>query len=152
MSHGWTIDRALTDHRLLGAGFDDLATWRTWRAVLKAAFAVELDDDERAIFASVAGDRQPPTKRVRELWCVVGRRGGKSRMAAALAVYQALFVQYKLARGERGMVLVIAGSMDQAKTVFGYIEGFLQASPTLAKEVPKRDHAQEWHCDRGPLE
>jgi phage terminase large subunit-like protein len=38
-----------------------------------------------------------PIKRVRELWCIIGRRGGKSRMAAALACYFALFVKHKLA-------------------------------------------------------
>ena len=59
-------------------------------------------------FASIAGDRTPPTKRVRELWAVVGRRGGKSRMAAALAVYSACFAEHHLARGEVGYVLVLA--------------------------------------------
>jgi hypothetical protein len=34
---------------------------------------------------------------MRELWCVCGRRGGKSRIAAALAIYFALFVKQKLA-------------------------------------------------------
>ena len=53
--------------------------------------------------AGVSGGRAPPTKRVRELWAMVGRKGGKSRMAAAIAVYLALFVKYKLSRGERGM-------------------------------------------------
>jgi hypothetical protein len=29
------IDRALTDHRLLGAAFGDISTWRMWLAILK---------------------------------------------------------------------------------------------------------------------
>jgi hypothetical protein len=33
------------------------------------------------------------------------------------------------------MVLVIAGTVDQANTVFGYVRGFLEASPALAKEI-----------------
>ena len=33
------------------------------------------------------------------------------------------------------MCLVIAGSVDQAKTVFNYIRGFLESAPALAKEV-----------------
>jgi hypothetical protein len=56
-------------------------------------------------------------------------------MAAAIAIYLALFQKYRLAIGERGMVLVIAGTVDQANTVFGYVRGFLEASPTLAKEI-----------------
>ena len=32
-------------------------------------------------------------------------------------------------------MVVIAGSVDQSKTVFGYIRGALEAAPALAKEV-----------------
>jgi hypothetical protein len=84
---------------------------------------------------SVASGRVPPLKRVRELWCVVGRRGGKSRMAAALAIYFALFVKHRLAPGERGMVLVLAMTLDQAKVVFDYVLGFMRSSSVLAKEI-----------------
>ncbi len=134
MSNNFTIDRALRDKRLLGAALDgDIDTWRVWMAVLQAAFGLPIDDIEA--FKSVAGDRAPPNIRVRELWAVVGRRGGKSRIAAALAVYLATFVKYKLAPGERGMVLVLAASVEQAKTVFSYARAFLTASPVLAKEI-----------------
>jgi hypothetical protein len=130
------IDRALTDKRMLGAGLEDVSTWRTWLAVLKAAFGLPLAEErEHEAFAAVAGDRAAPLQRVRELWCVAGRRSGKSRMAAAIAIYLALFVKHKLSRGERGMCLVIAGSVDQARTVFGYVRGFLEAAPALAKEI-----------------
>ena len=66
---------------------------------------------------------------------MAGRRSGKSRIAAAVAVYLALFVQHRLAKGERGMCLVIAGSVDQARMVFNYIRGFLEAAPALEREV-----------------
>ena len=49
-------------------------------------------------------------------------------MAAALAVYFALFVKHKLAAGERGMVLVLAASLDQSKVVFDYVLGFMRSS------------------------
>jgi hypothetical protein len=130
-----SIDQALADRRLLGAGLDDLATWQTWRVALKAAFALPLTPTERKVFAAIAGDRGPPKKRVRELWCVVGRGGGKSRMAAALGDYLALFQKHKLSPGERGHVLVLAGSVDQARTVFGYSSGFLTESKVLEREV-----------------
>jgi hypothetical protein len=128
-------DRTITDSRLLGAGLGDLTTWRVWLAVLKAAFGIVLNNEERELFHAVAGDRSPPNQRVRELWCVVSRRGGKSRVAALVAVYLALFVKHRLAAGEKGMVLVLAGSIDQAAVVFGYIKGFLEASPALQREV-----------------
>jgi phage terminase large subunit-like protein len=79
---------------------------------------------------------------VRELWCVVGRRGGKSRMAAALACYFALFVKHKLAGGEQGMVLVLSATTDQAKTVFNYVLGFMRASQVLAREIASVTRAE----------
>ena len=130
-----TIDRALRNKRLLGAALGDAGSWATWFAVLCAAFGLKLDDDQRQLFASVSGGRAPPTKRVRELWAMVGRKGGKSRMAAAIAVYAACFGKYKLSRGERGMVLVLAMSMEQARVVFDYALAFLSASDVLRSEI-----------------
>jgi hypothetical protein len=129
------IDRVLTDPRLLGAGLGDLSTWAVWLVVLRAAFSNPLDADELQTFKAVAGGRVPPLKRVRELWCVVGRRGGKSRMAAALACYFALFVKHRLAAGERGMVLVLAATVEQSRLVFAYVLGFLQRSGVLRNEI-----------------
>jgi hypothetical protein len=124
----FTIERALSDPRLLGAGLGSIETWSTWSAVLNAAFALPLDEADLAVFRSVAGDRPPPTKRVRELWCVAGRRSGKSRIAAAIATYLATFVEHKLSAGEVGYVLVLAMSRDQAGAVFDYVKGFVEAS------------------------
>jgi Terminase large subunit, ATPase domain len=130
-----TIDRTLTDPQLLGAALGDATPWQTWLTVLRAAFGLPLDECQRAAFHQVAGERGPPAKRVRELWAVVGRRGGKSRMAAALAVYQAAFAKHHLAHGETGYVLVLAASRDQAKVVFDYVKAFLEASPVLRQEI-----------------
>jgi len=107
------IDRALLDRRMLGAGFEE----------------------ERATFAAVAGNRAVPTQRVRELWCIAGRRSGKSRIAAAIAIYSALFVKHKLSAGERGAVLVLAATTEQARVVFEYAKAFLDAAPALQREI-----------------
>ena len=47
-----------------------------------------------------------------------GRRSGKSRVAAALAVYFGVLLDHtgKLAPGEIGYVFVLAASKDQART------------------------------------
>jgi hypothetical protein len=130
------IDRALADRNLLGAALGDLTPWKVWRVVLKAAFALGLGtDEERAIFEEISGGRPPPAKRVRELWAIVARRGGKSRMAAAIGVYLALFVPRNLAPGEVGEVTIIAATREQATVVFRYVVGFLQASPVLRQEI-----------------
>lgn len=130
-----TIDRALLDPNLLGAALADPTSWSAWLTTLKAAFGLHLNDDELQCFASIAGDRKPPPHRVRELWAIIGRRGGKSCIAAALGVYAACFVQYKLAAGEHGVVLILAASQAQARTVFQYSLAFLQSSPVLRQEL-----------------
>ena len=56
-------------------------------------------------------------------------------MAAALAVFLALFQRHKLAKGETGHVLVLAATQDQAKTMFEYCVGFVEASEALRHEV-----------------
>jgi hypothetical protein len=132
------IDRVLLDRRLLGAGLlDDSGndSWATWLAGLRAAFALPLTDADRTIFSAISGGRTPPTRRVRELWCVVGRGGGKSKISAALGVYQGCFVKHKLSPGETGYVLILAMSRAQATVIFNYALAYLQSSPVLAQEI-----------------
>jgi hypothetical protein len=127
------IGEALADQELLGAALGSPDSWGAWFTVLKAAFGTPLNRAERRAFVSVAGSRKPPSERVRELWCIIGRRGGKSRIAAALAVFIAAFVDHraKLSPGEVGYVLILAASKAQAGAVLGYVLGFLESSPVL---------------------
>jgi phage terminase large subunit-like protein len=73
----------------------------------------------------------------KELWCLVGRRSGKSRIAAAVGVFLALFEpeRLKLAVGEQGIVAVVAVTKEQANVIFAYIRGFLEASDLLRTEI-----------------
>ena len=125
------IDEALTNAALLGSVLGDPQTWSTWLVALRAAFGLELNEDQREVFAAISGGRKPPTERVRELWAVVGRRGGKSRMAAALACHSALLQKHKLAPGETGFCLVLSQSRDQAAVVLDYCHAFIEQSPVL---------------------
>jgi hypothetical protein len=129
------IDAALLDPRLLGAGLGDASTYSTWLAILRAAHGLPLSTTDKALFDSVSGHREPPTAPVAELWCVIGRRSGKSRIAAALAVYVATLVEHRLARGETGTVLVLSATRSQAKTCFRYALGYLESAPLLAREI-----------------
>jgi hypothetical protein len=131
------IDVALRDPQLLGAAFGDPESWSTWMTVLKSAFGIKLNRKERRAFAAVAGNRNPPSNVVRELWAVIGRRGGKSRIAAAIAAFIAAFVDHrgKLAAGEVGFVLVLAPTQAQAAVVFQYVLAFFQSSPILSRQI-----------------
>jgi hypothetical protein len=112
---------------------------------LKAAFGEKLNRAERRAFNAVAGSRKPPRERVRELWLILGRRSGKSRMAAALAVYVSLLTdaRSRLAPGELGVVLVLAASKKQAATIRNYALAFIKGSPLLAHELDGEPLAEE---------
>src|SRR5438874_624769 len=83
-------------------------SWSAWRGVLCGLFGLPMTDSEAATFRARSGRSKLPTAPARELWAVVGRRAGKSRIAAFLAVVLAAFKTYKLAPGERAVVLMIA--------------------------------------------
>lgn len=133
MKRAYTITDAINDPKLLGAALGSMVSWQNWQVVLKAAFGLDLNHEEAEAFAAVAGSRAPPTKRVRELWANIGRRGGKSRVAAALAVYLAAFTKHNLAYGEIGMVLVLAASRDQAPHSIRIHQGLHRSEPYPAK-------------------
>src|ERR1700722_16063483 len=135
MAKPFAIDRALTDPNLLGAALGDLKTWATWLTVARAAFALGMSKKDRETFEEIAGGRQPPKKRVRELWVLAGRRSGKTRVAAATAVHIAAIQQPRLARGEIGFVLILAASKSQAGIAFQFTVGFLEASPILKQQI-----------------
>jgi phage terminase large subunit-like protein len=130
-----TIDQALKDKNLLGAALGPPDSWSTWLTTLKAAFGSPLTEPELRTFATIAGDRAPPTNRVNQLWGIRGRGSGKSRTAGAISTYVACFGEHDLDPGEVGYVLTLAGSRDQAKMVHSYIAAFLRSSPILRKMI-----------------
>ena len=127
-----TLRKALEDPELLGLALAG-STWHAWRSLLIAAMGEPLTPDELETFKGFTGRTEPPSQRVDELWCCVGRRGGKSRAIAVLAVYLAGLCGYadKLAKGEKGVVLLIAPDKKQAKVLLDYAEGTLQSTPLL---------------------
>ena len=135
-----TIIDALRDLHLFGRAFRDLRTWAAWIVVLRALFGLPMAPAEVEVFRQLTGRENLPTKQAREGWIVVGRRGGKSRVAALVAVWLACFRDYKgiLAPGERGTLMVIAADRRQARVVFGYISKLLSAVPMLSALVEKQ--------------
>ncbi|MDT8311884.1 MAG: hypothetical protein RQ732_10595 [Methylophaga sp.] len=129
---------------MMGDGFNP-KTRKAARVALSAAFGLPIADDDKPMFYELAGDREPPSKRVRELWWLAGRRSEKTRTAAAVGLYLATVgaelegLQSKLARGERGVVSIIAVDRAQAKLALNYLIGMIEASPMLTSMVERQD-------------
>jgi hypothetical protein len=134
-----TLRKALEDPSLLGATLAG-PTWHAWRSLLIAAMGEPLEPDELQTFKQFTGRKTLPPQRIDELWCVIGRRGGKSRAMAVLAIYLAGLCDYtdKLARGEKGIVLLIAPDMKQARVALDYAEGALQSTPIMQQLIASR--------------
>ena len=74
---------------------------------------------------------------VRELWAVVGRRGGKDFVASAVACFASGFIDYKkvLRPGERASVLCLAVDRAQAGIVEKYTRAYFADIPLLRGQV-----------------
>ncbi|WP_020187729.1 terminase family protein [Methylopila sp. 73B] len=134
-----TIRRAMEDPNLLGATLAG-PSWATWRMLLAAAMGERLRDDETESFRALTGRSAPPARAADEVVVVAGRRAGKTRAMAALAVYLAGMRDYtsRLARGERAVVLIIAPDTRQARVLLDYAVGMLEATPVLAQLVAEK--------------
>lgn len=132
-----TIVEALDDLHLFGPAFADRPSWAAWEAFVAALFGLPMSAHQLETYRAHTGRTTAPRTPAREAWVVAGRRGGKSRIAALVAVYLAAFRDYRriLARGERGTLPIIAADRRQARTVLRYVLGLLEECPMLAQLV-----------------
>src|ERR1051325_10607451 len=81
---------AMTDPRLFGKFFRG-DSWRVWRVFLAVLFALPMTEEELALYQRFTGRTARPGQSFTEAWVCVGRRGGKSLVAALIVVYLAFF-------------------------------------------------------------
>ena len=97
-----TILEAVHDPALFGRFFRNRKSWAGWEAFLSALFGLPLSKQQVATYWQHTGRKSPPKVQAPEAWLIVGRRGGKSRIAALVAVYLACFRDYTGSRRVRG--------------------------------------------------
>jgi hypothetical protein len=137
------IVQAMDDPTLFGGSFHG-PSWDAWRAILKAAYALPMSPDEVEFFRSVT-DRDPPKKRVRELWLIIGRRGGKDSVASLILAYSAAWFsgQGKLRPGERALCACLATDRDQASIVLDYARGYFDDIAALKPLIQDDERASD---------
>jgi hypothetical protein len=131
-----SILAALADPNLFRPHFGG-SSWDAWKAFLASLFALPMGSDFLATYRACTGRTGPPTKAFSEAALIVGRRGGKSRVLATIAVFLATFRDYTphLAPGEVATVIVLAANRSQARSIFRYCSGLLKSVPLLAQMV-----------------
>jgi hypothetical protein len=131
------IGTALSDQRMFAPFFRG-PSWNGWKAVLRAAFAEPMTKAETAFFRTLA-QRDPPAQRVREFWCISGRRSGKDSVASAIAAHVGASFEGRgrLRPGERASVLCLAVDRAQAQIIHGYTRAYFERIPALAALVTR---------------
>ena len=86
-----TIVDALRDPANLGAlpAFRDLATWSAWLVFLEALYGLPMTPPELEVFQRHTARQAPRPGGYPEGVAVVGVQSGKSRVAGALAAFEA---------------------------------------------------------------
>jgi hypothetical protein len=115
------------------------ASWDGWRAVLKAMDGLPMSETEVEFFKSIAGGREPPTRRVSEFVAACARRTGKDSIGSLVAAHSAALFdgQDRLRPGERAQVLCLACDRDQAKIILRYIKSYFETIPALRAMVER---------------
>src|SRR5258706_3045593 len=144
-----TFSEFLSDPETLGTYFA-AGSWRGWKIIAKAIYGEKLSMKETECFKSIAGDRDPPNRRVREVWLIVGRRGGKDSFASALAAYHSAAIDYQgiLRPGEKVSVQCLACDKRQARIILNYTRGYFVRKPLLSSLV-ENDVAEGFDLSNG---
>jgi hypothetical protein len=129
------IIEAMHDPALFGKQFAG-DSWAPWRTLLAGFYGIT-DSVDVEQWTSLTGRTNAPTAPHNELWLPMGRRGGKSQIAALLAVFESIFNDHasRLSPGEVATVMIIAADRRQARTVMRYVRGLFSESPMLERMV-----------------
>lgn len=133
------IDQALADKNLLGAlpCFADLSSWAPWLVLLRAAYGLPLTAEEVEIFRAHTGRTTyaPPVGGWGEIAVVVGRQSGKTRVAAAVAIYEAITAPQNPGDGDSYALLVAQEHRAAQRALLAYVSEALNASELLRSSV-----------------
>jgi hypothetical protein len=138
-----TLAEALRDPNLFAKFFRG-KSWDVWKVFLAALFAEAPSDDDLSLFQAFTGRTTWPTSVSNEAALIVGRRGGKSRTLALIAVYLATMKDYTpyLAPGEVATIAILAADRSQARVIFRFVIGLLKAVRLLEPLIERNDTEQ----------
>lgn len=140
------IIQAMKSEEVFRPFFKDVKTWHNWEVFLSAIFGLKIRKKEDLNILKDCTDLGGIEGKQGEAFCICGRRSGKSSIVAIIAVYMALFVDWRgvLSKGEKGHIFVIATNKDQGDIILEKIETLLNLQPAFKKMIktPKADEIE----------
>jgi hypothetical protein len=138
-----TLEQALNDPNLFARFFCG-KSWKSWRSFSRALYAETPRGDDLSASTSCTGRTAWPIAVSNEAALIVGRRGGKSRTLALIAVYLATMKDYApyLAPGEVATIAILAADRSQARVIFRFVIGLLKAVPLIEPLIERNDTEQ----------
>jgi hypothetical protein len=106
--------------------------------LLRATYGLSLDADQLELWWQCTGRATYSGRPFGEVTVVAGERSGKdSRIAGPVVCYEGVFGGHerRLAKGERGVIPLVAQDARATKVAFGYVRDYLTTSPVLASMV-----------------
>ena len=123
-----SLSRALADETLFGGTFALPSFW-TWKVVAKLIDGLPLAQPrEIELFKQCAGRSQLPTKPVRRMIILAGRRAVKDRFLSAVAVWRAaLCVNWRkhISVGEGAVVILLGADKKQSRYLAPLLRWFV---------------------------
>ena len=103
---------------------------------MRVQYGLPVRKSERDLIRQCTGRTKLPRNGFQTTLFLTGRRSGKSRMAAVIGAYEALFAGHesKLSKGERGVVVIVSPTRSQSRIVRDYIRGIFDV-PILKAEI-----------------
>ena len=136
------IINAITDKNLFRPFLEDrqgkLSSWSNWAVALRVLYGLPIKKKESLkLVRECTGRTVSPIEGFLTALFLTGRRSGKSRVAAIIGAYEAgLSGREKLlAKGEIGMVAILAPTQKQARVVKTYLRAIFDETPMLKTAI-----------------
>lgn len=118
---------------------DDLSSWIPWSVALRALYGLRIKSEQGKELVKQCTGRDAgelPEQGFRTGLFLVGRRSGKSRIAAVVGAFEGLFGGHetRLAKGESGIIPVISPTKYQSTICWKYLRALFDV-PLLRQEV-----------------
>jgi len=135
------IIQAFEDPKLIGSYIKEKDnSFFNWKIFLKSVYGLPMNQKEVNIYKKFTGRTKPPKKPAESIYCISGRKSGKTLITSCLAIYISLFEDFwhpHIRPGQKVYLPIIAVDKTQARECFDYCDGILHSNPIFKEQVHK---------------